>query len=53
MSELKKWQIMAIKSPPIIACDGSACFELKKKPRAEIAKEAKAFHVARKKNTAR
>ena len=34
----------------VIACGGSTCFELKKKPRAEIAKEAKAFHAARKKN---
>ena len=37
----------------VIACDGAACFELKKKPTAEIAKEAKAFHAARKKNAGR
>ena len=37
----------------VIACGGSTCFELKKKPRAEIAKEAKAFNMARKKNAGR
>ena len=34
----------------VIACDGSTYYELKKKQTAEIAKEAKAFHAARKKN---
>ena len=37
----------------IVACDGDLCFELKKKPAAEIAKEAKAYHAAKKKNRKR
>ena len=37
----------------VIACDGAACFELRKKPTAEIAKEAKASHADRKKDAGR
>jgi len=37
----------------VVACDGDLCFELKKKPAAEIAKEAKAYHAAKKKNKKR
>ena len=37
----------------VAACDGDLCFELKKKPAAEIAKEAKAYHAAKKKNKRR